>query len=130
KDQILEWYFNLISYGGIYNGIEAAAQGYFGKPASELTLAQAALLAGIPQSPALYDPINRPESALARRNEVLDLMARQGPIRIGTGDEAGAFYTPTLAEIEAAKAEPLGVQRRTFTLEAPHFVLNHVAPEI
>ncbi len=52
KEQILEWYVNQISYGGIYTGVEAASQGYFGKPAKDLTLAEAALLAGIPQSPA------------------------------------------------------------------------------
>ncbi len=58
KDQILEWYLNSISYSGIYTGVEAAANGYFDKPASELTLAESALLAGIPQSPALYDPLD------------------------------------------------------------------------
>ena len=58
KGSILEWYLNSISYGGIYVGIEAASEGYFGKPASDLTLPEAALLAGIPQSPARYDPIN------------------------------------------------------------------------
>lgn len=126
KDQILEWYLNEISYGGIYNGIEAAAQGYFGVPASRLTLAQAATLAGIPQSPALYDPVNRPEAALARRNEVLDLIAKHATIRIGES----TYYTPSLEVIETAKLEPLGVQRRTFEIDAPHFVLNHVAPEV
>ena len=48
KDQILEWYLNQISYGGLYNGVEAASQGYFGKHAKDLTLPEAALLAGIP----------------------------------------------------------------------------------
>ena len=78
KDQILEWYVNQISYGGVYNGVEAAAQGYFGKSAAEITLAEAALLAGIPQSPAAYDPVNQPEAAMERRNEVLDLMVAPG----------------------------------------------------
>ncbi len=76
---MLEWYVNQISYGGVYNGVEAAAQGYFGKAAKDLTLAEAAMLAGIPQSPAEYDPVNHPESAKARRNEILDLMVRQRP---------------------------------------------------
>ena len=53
KEEILWWYLNSISYGGIYTGIEAASQGYFNKTASELTIAEAALLAGIPQSPGL-----------------------------------------------------------------------------
>ena len=74
KEQVLEWYVNQISYGGVYNGIEAAAQGYFGKAASELTLGEAAMLAGIPQSPAQYDPVNQPAAAKVRRDEILDLI--------------------------------------------------------
>ena len=62
KAQILEWYVNQISYGGIYTGVEAASQGYFGKPARDLTLAEAALLAGIPQSPASLRPGGKPGS--------------------------------------------------------------------
>src|SRR5438477_6053866 len=68
KEQILEWYVNQIAYGGVYNGVEAASEGYFGKSARDLTLAEAALLAGIPQTPAAYDPVNHPEAAQARRN--------------------------------------------------------------
>jgi membrane peptidoglycan carboxypeptidase len=126
KDQILQWYLNEISYGGLYHGIEAAAEGYFGVPASQLTLAQAALLAGIPQSPALYDPINRPEAALARRNQVLDLMATNQSIRIGDD----TYYPPSQAIIDAAKQEPLGVKAPSYNIDAPHFVLNHIAPEV
>ncbi len=126
KDQILQWYLNEISYGSIYHGVEAAAEGYFGVPASQLTLAQAALLAGIPQSPALYDPINRPEAALARRNEVLDLIATNQSIRIGDD----TYYAPSQAIIDAAKQEPLGVKAPEYQLDAPHFVLNHVAPQV
>ncbi|TAK57673.1 MAG: glycosyl transferase, partial [Dehalococcoidia bacterium] len=55
KNQILEWYLNQISYGGLYNGVEAAAMGYFGVHAKDLTLPQAALLAGIPAGPVSYD---------------------------------------------------------------------------
>ena len=126
KDQIIEWYLNEISYGGIYHGVEAASQGYFGVSASELTLAQAALLAGIPQSPARYDPVNRPEAALARRNEVLDLIATNHTIRIGED----IYYAVSPEIVEAAKTEPLGVERRTYEIDAPHFVLNHIAPQI
>ncbi len=60
KDQILEWYLNQIPYGGIYNGVEAASQGYFGKTANDLTLAEAALLAGIPACPRLLRPPREP----------------------------------------------------------------------
>ena len=57
KDQILTWYLNQISYGGLYNGVEAASRGYFGKPAKDLTLPEAALLAGLPQSPSCLRPV-------------------------------------------------------------------------
>jgi membrane peptidoglycan carboxypeptidase len=124
KEQVLEWYVNQISYGGVYNGVEAAAQGYFGKPAKELTLAEAAMLAGIPQSPVEYDPVNNPEAAKARRNEILDLMVRQSPIQIGED----TFYTPTAAEVAAAKAEEINISEKRFPIRAPHFVLQYVQP--
>jgi len=126
KEQILEWYVNQISYGGVYNGVEAASQGYFGKHASELTLAEAALLAGIPQSPAEYDPVNNPEGALARRNAILDLMLRQGRIQVGHDK----YYTVTREEVEAAKQEPINISQRRFPIEAPHFVLQYVQPQL
>ncbi len=116
KDQILEWYLNSISYGGIYVGIQAAAEGYFGKQASELTLAEAALLAGIPQSPALYNPLENPAAALIRQRVVLDLMVRHG------------FISP--AEGAAARREQLVFKANRFDIEAPHFVLGRVAREI
>jgi membrane peptidoglycan carboxypeptidase len=126
KSQILDWYVNQISYGGLYNGVEAAANGYFGKSSKDLTLAEGAMLAGIPQSPAMYDPRNQPENALARRNEVLDLMAKAGRIQIG--DDRYFDVTPEM--IEAAKAEPLMVQPQVFPIKAPHFVLEHLTPEL
>jgi membrane peptidoglycan carboxypeptidase len=128
KDQILEWYLNSISYGGIYTGIEAAAQGYFGKPASELTLPEASLLAGIPQSPARYNPFS-PENldaetlqlsptslAKARQSEVLRLMTERGII--------------TPQEAEAALDAPLEFRQTRFDIEAPHFVLGRIAQEV
>src|SRR5207249_2236260 len=78
KQQILEWYLGSISYGGIYVGIEAASEGYFNKPAKDLTLAEASLVAGIPQQPAAYDPIEHPDAARTRQLEVLGLMVRHG----------------------------------------------------
>ncbi len=126
KNQILQWYLNQISYGGLYNGVEAASEGYFGKKASDLTLAEAAMLAGIPQSPATYDPVGQPEAALARRNEVLDLIAKAGRVQIGKG----TYYSPTQDEIDAAKAEPLDVKAPSYPIKAPQFVLNHIGPQI
>ncbi|HLF76325.1 MAG TPA: transglycosylase domain-containing protein [Dehalococcoidia bacterium] len=126
KTQILEWYVNQISYGGRYNGVEAASQGYFGKSAMDLTLAESALLAGIPQSPARHDPLSRPDAAMSRRSEILNLIAQRGTVQIGES----TFFTAAPDEIEAATQAPLGVQPRSFPIEAPHFVLNHVAPEL
>jgi membrane peptidoglycan carboxypeptidase len=116
KDQILEWYLNQIPYGGLYNGIEAAAQGYFGKKASDLTLGEAALLAGIPACPSCYDPLENPERALKRRAQVLLLM-------VGKGD-----ITP--AEGWVAAQEPVNLVPHRFPIEAPHWVLSYVEPEL
>ena len=116
KGQILEWYLNSISYGGIYVGIEAAAEGYFGKPASDLTLPEAALLAGIPQSPARYDPFSNLPLARIRQGEVLDLMVRSGAI--------------TAEQAEAAAEAELVFKANRFDIEAPHFVLGRIAQEV
>ncbi|HXH22112.1 MAG TPA: transglycosylase domain-containing protein [Dehalococcoidia bacterium] len=126
KEQILEWYVNQISYGGVYNGVQAASLGYFGKPASELTLSEAALLAGIPQSPAAYDPVNNPEGARRRRDQILDLMHRQGRIRIGHDK----YFELTEEQLIAAKAEPVEIAVKRFPIEAPHFVLQYVQPQL
>ncbi len=74
KHWILNSYINQVFYGNRAYGIEAAAQTYFSKRASHLTLAQAALLAGLPQAPSLFDPFHRPQQAIARRDEVLRAM--------------------------------------------------------
>jgi len=126
KAQILEWYVNQISYGSVYNGVEAASRGYFGKPASELALAEAALLAGLPQSPLRYDPRSNPDAALARRNDVLDLMLRARRIQIGE-DRYVDFGQD---QIEAAKQEPLAIAESRFPIDAPHFVLTYVQPQL
>lgn len=116
KEQILEWYLNSISYGGIYVGVEAAAQGYFGKSAGELTLGEAALLAGLPQSPARYDPVRHLDAALMRRRDVLRLMVDHGAL-----SSAAAAH---------AAGERVVVRQQRFELRAPHFVLGPVAEEL
>ena len=73
KDEILEGYLNTINYGGVF-GIENASQYYFNKSASELTLAEASMLAGIPQSPANYSPLSNLDLAKKRQKTVLTLM--------------------------------------------------------
>jgi len=109
KDTILEIYLNEIYYGNLAYGIEAAAETYFGKTARDLTLAEAALLAGLPQSPAVYDPYTNPEAAKARQSVVLNLMVEQG------------YITP--AQAEAARQEELHYAPQNYTMTAPHFVV-------
>ncbi len=108
KDEILALYLNHTYYGGLAYGVEAAARTYFGKPASELTLAECALLAGLPQAPAAYDPFLHPDAARERQKVVLDLMVQQG------------FITP--AQRERAWAEPLVLNPQPHPLQAPHAV--------
>ena len=76
KDQILEMYLNRVSYGGTAYGVEEASQTYFGKSSTQITLAEAALLAGLPASPTTYSPFGtHPELAKQRQKEVLRRMA-------------------------------------------------------
>src|SRR3954452_15593704 len=88
KGWILKEYLNTAPYGTVEGqtavGAEAAAQTYFSKPAKELNLTEAALLAGLPQAPSEYNPFLDPKAALKRRNEVLTVMHEQGYI---TGEE-------------------------------------------
>ena len=93
KDEILMMYLNTIYYGHGAYGIEAAAETYLSKSASDLTLSEAALLIGLPNSPSQYDPTVNPDLALSRRNKVLDNMLRLGHI--------------TQEEHDAAQAEPI-----------------------
>src|SRR5713101_6890275 len=78
KNQIMELYANHIFLGANAYGVEAGAQTYFGKPAKNLTLDEAALLAGIPKAPSEFSPTANPVKAKERRDLVLDLMARAG----------------------------------------------------
>lgn len=109
KDQILQWYLNEINYGNLSYGVEAAAQSYFGKSAKDLNLAESALLAGLPQKPAEYNPLINLKAAKARQAEVLDLMV--------SNDYVDA------AQAEQAKATPLTFATQQFDIKAPHFVM-------
>src|SRR5512145_1552813 len=80
KDEILALYLNQINYGGMAYGVEAAAQTYFGKPASELLLPECALIAGLPQAPGVYNPFTNPGLAKERQTVVLGLMEKEGYI--------------------------------------------------
>lgn len=94
KKQILEMYLNQVYFGQGAYGIQAAAQLYFNKDASELTPSEGALLAAIPKAPSTYSPIKHPEKAEKRRNLVLSLMANQGYI---TAEQAVQSKGKTLA---------------------------------
>jgi penicillin-binding protein 1A len=83
RKEILTDYLNEVFYGRHAYGAQAAARTYFSKPASKLTLEQAALLAGLPQAPTVYDPLRNPRAARARRNEVLHAMRKNGYITAG-----------------------------------------------
>src|SRR5579859_4248124 len=83
KDDILALYLNQTYYGGTAYGVEAAAHQIFGKPARDLDLAECALLAGLPQSPAAYNPLINPAAARARQAQVLSAMVRDGAISAG-----------------------------------------------
>lgn len=109
KEQIMEMYLNYISYGGTAVGIESAAQHYFDKPATELSLAEAALLAGLPQAPSIYSPFGSdPTRAKTRQAQVLRQMVENDFI--------------TAAEAEAAQAEVLQFAISRTDIQAPHFV--------
>ena len=95
KDQIFTFYANQVNFGQGNYGVEAASRFYFGKPAKELVLAEAALLAGLPQRPGDLSPIDYPKRSLARRNHVLKRMLEEKMIDAAT--------------YEAAVEAPLGV---------------------
>ncbi len=80
KHRILETYLNTVYYGNHAYGVEAAAETYFSRHVANLTLPQAALIAGLPQAPSLYDPFHNPAGAVARRNDVLAALLAQGRI--------------------------------------------------
>lgn len=93
KNQIIEMYANNIFLGAGAYGVESGAETYFGKQAKDLTLEEAALLAGLPKAPSQLSPTSHPEEARARRNIVLDQMAKYG--------------FATQAEVDRAKATPI-----------------------
>ncbi|GAC1316591.1 MAG: hypothetical protein NVSMB2_09630 [Chloroflexota bacterium] len=118
KDEILEMYLNEVYYGNQSYGVEAASQSYFDKHARDLDIAEAALIAGLVQSPSQYDPTRRdvgrtadgiPVVTKERQGYVLEQMTRHGFI---TEDQARGAY-----------AEPLQIKTRQVELKAPHWVM-------
>ncbi len=109
KDAILQMYFNETPYGGQAIGVQAAAENYFGKNASDLSLAEAALLSGLAQAPSRYSPYRDPELAKWRQGEVLRRMREDGYI--------------TREQEEEAKNTPLTYKPEGSQIRAPHFVM-------
>lgn len=110
KDQILTMYLNQIGYGGNAYGIEAAAETYFGKPAKDVTLPEAATLAALPEAPTYYSPYGPNTAALkTRRDYILGRMADLGYI--------------STAQAAAAEKVAITAKTPTTTITAPHFVM-------
>ncbi len=110
KDEILEMYLNQVPYGGTAWGIQAAAKTYFGKDVSQLTLAQSALLAGLPAAPTYYSPFGaRPNLSEDRRKQVISAMLESGKI--------------SKAQANEAVAEKISYTPRITNIKAPHFVM-------
>ena len=108
KDQILEWYLNTVHYGRLAYGVQAAAETYFGKDVQDLSLAESAMLAPIPQY-SLLNPLDDFEAAKRRQELYLDQLYLQGYI---SADEA-----------QAAKSEEIKIVPQRFDIDAPHFVM-------
>ena len=108
KQQILETYLNVIFFGQRAYGVAAAAEVYFGKPLNELSVAEAAMLAGLPQAPSKYNPVTSPQHATERRRYVLQRMLALRYIDPDTARRAG------LEEIHAREFAP------HFDIEAPY----------
>lgn len=107
KEEILEGYFNGVSYGPLLTGAEAASQDYFGLPARDLSLAQAALLAGLPKSPVNYYPRKNPKAAFSRQKLILRRL-----LDLGLADEES---------YRLALAEKVSIREREKIFEAPQF---------
>lgn len=116
KDQILTLYLNESPYGGRRNGVESAAQTYFGKSAKDLTLAESALLAAIPNNPSVYNPYlaDGHDALITRQQKVLDNMVEMKYITQAQADEAKKV--PILDTLKAQTAQ-------YDDIKAPHFVL-------
>ncbi|MHC1716888.1 MAG: transglycosylase domain-containing protein [Candidatus Dojkabacteria bacterium] len=113
KDEILQLYMNEIPLGGVNYGFQAAANSYFGKDVSELSLAESALIAGLIQSPGVYSPLfgTNPDMAKDRQTYVLDQMLKHSK-----------FTGVTEEEVQAAKDEELVYKTKRIDIVAPHFV--------
>jgi membrane peptidoglycan carboxypeptidase len=117
KEDIITMYLNEIYFGNLAYGVEAAAQTYFGKPSAALSLAESALLAGLPQSPIALSPYTNLQGAQARKALVLQLMAAEGLI------DEGALSVALAENTHLAPLIPAEAEVDTANIHAAHFVL-------
>jgi len=116
KDQILEIYMNQIFLGHRAYGFAAASEAYFGKPIKDITIAEAAMLAGLPKAPSSYNPITNPKRARARQLYILERMEGQGFI--------------TAAQMESAKQEVLQIKQGGIASEVPSEYVAEMARQL
>ena len=132
KDQILEIYLNEIYYGNLSYGIEAASETYFGTTADQLTLSQASFLAGLPQSPAVYDIYTNRDATLACQQEVLNLMMQvsneQNCIHVSNSNQP-VCVTPADVASASAETRNTAFQPPTVNMRYPHWV-NYVRSQL
>jgi 1A family penicillin-binding protein len=125
KDEILELYLNEIYYGNLAYGVEAAAETYFGKSAKDLTMGEASFLAGLPQSPAVYDIYTNPQAALIRQQQVLVLMfevsSQQGCIKVSNSGTP-VCVDPVIATQAADEMKVYSFRAPSFDAKYPHWV--------
>ncbi|TQJ59577.1 membrane peptidoglycan carboxypeptidase [Arthrobacter sp. SLBN-83] len=126
KDQILEGYLNIVFFSSNAYGIEAAARHFFSTTAKDLTLPQAALLAGVVNSPTLYNPATNPDKSIVRRNQVLGEMLRLGKITQAQHDEAVA--TPIQLKISPQQQGCANATMAPYFCDyISHLILNNPA---
>jgi 1A family penicillin-binding protein len=132
RDEILEIYLNEIYYGNLAYGIQAAAQTYFGTSAENLTLAQSAFLAGLPQSPSVYDIHTNREATLVRNQQVLSLMLaasfEQGCIHVSNSEQPVCVDAPAAAAA-ATEIRDYNFPSPNFNMRFPHWV-NYVRSQL
>lgn len=118
KDEILSFYLNWIPYGAMEYGIEAGANGFFGKPANKLTIDEAALMAALPQAPSYYSPYGQnTDDLMWRSHYIIDKMVEQKYISPEDGDKAKEVDT-------LKKIIPLNKRSAYKNIKAPHFVFK------
>ncbi len=141
KSQILTAYLNIAPYGNVEYGVQSASEDYFNEPAAQLTLAQAAFLAGVPQAPTIYSPYSSPQynpaatenffnakAIIARQHYVLDQMAAQHMITQAQAD--AAKQVNILAEIHPLTSKFTGMQAPYFVLTALQHLQNRLGTRL